>query len=150
MQMTFDLPEINRKETRDKVEAALEKYRIMLLMDPEELEPKITASYRLAPPSKTNRLFSTTEDIAVEKIELEHKRKMYISRIINAINRLNYTERLIIVKRYLDNDDVYDYEIYNELGFSERKYYRIKARAFYKLAFILRLEVYNSKEGETV
>jgi len=142
MQLSFNLPEINRKETRDKVEAALEKYKIMLLMDPEELEPKITASFRLAPSAPTNTFHSTTEDTAVRRIDQEEKRRKYIKRIMNAVNRLNYLERSIIVKRYLEDDAVYDYEIYNELGFSERKYYRIKARAFYKLAFILRIEVY--------
>ena len=34
------------------------------------------------------------------------------------------------------------YELYNEMGMSESKYYRIKSRAFYKLAFALRIEVY--------
>lgn len=150
MQISFNLPEINRKETRDKVEAALEKYKIMLLMDPEELEPKITTSFKLIPTSNTNQFYSTTEDTAVQKIDMEYKRRTYINRIINAVNRLNYLERSIIVKRYLNNDDVYDYEVYNELGFSERKYYRIKARAFYKLAFILRIEVYEEKDGEAV
>lgn len=147
MQMSFNLPEINRKETRDKVEAALEKYKIMLLMDPQDHEPKITASFNIAAAAPTNEFHSTTESIAVKRMDDERRRKQYINRIKNAVNRLNYNERSIIVKRYLDEDDIYDYEVYNELGFSERKYYRIKARAFYKLAFILRMEVYK-EDGE--
>lgn len=147
MQMSFNLPEINRKETRDKVEAALEKYQIMLLMDPEEYEPKITASFNIAPAAPTNEFHSTTESVTIRRMDDERRRKKYINRIKNAVNRLNYNERSIIIKRYLVEDDIYDYEVYNELGFSERKYYRIKARAFYKLAFILRIEVYK-KDGE--
>lgn len=146
MQMTFDLPEINRKETRDKVEAALEKYRIMLLMDLEELEPKITSSYHLAPSSQTNEFYSTTEDTAVNKIDLENKRENYINKIIRAVNRLSYHERKIIINRYLTEEDVYDYEVYNALGFSESKYYRIKSDAFYKLAFLLRIVVYKEEK----
>ncbi|MFA9457414.1 ArpU family phage packaging/lysis transcriptional regulator, partial [Halalkalibacter sp. AB-rgal2] len=38
-------------------------------------------------------------------------------------------------------EDEFDYQIYNDLGLSERQYYRIKSRAFYKLAFILKIEV---------
>lgn len=142
MQMSFNLPEINRKETRDKVEAALEKYQIMLLMDPEEYEPKITASFNIAPAAPTNEFHSTTESVAIRRMDDEVQRKKYINRIQRAVNRLSYYERLIIIKRYLNDGDIFDYEVYNELGFSESKYYRIKADAFYKLAFILKLAVY--------
>ncbi len=146
MQLSF-LPEIDREATKKNVEAALEKYQIMLLMDPEEYEPKITASFRLAPSSPTNEFHSTTEDVAVQRIDIEEKTRKYINRIRKAVNRLNYQERTVIIRRYLNEDDIFDYEVYNELGFSERKYYRIKARAFYKLAFILKIEVYK-EEGE--
>lgn len=141
MQLTF-LPEIDRDETKKNIEAALEKYQIMLLMDPEEYEPKITASFRLAPSSPTNEFYSTTEDVAVQRIDVEEKRRKYINRIRKAVNRLAYQERMIIINRYLKSDDVFDYEVYNELGFSESKYYRIKSDAFYKLAFMLRSVVY--------
>ncbi|MFD2133322.1 ArpU family phage packaging/lysis transcriptional regulator [Pseudogracilibacillus auburnensis] len=144
MQLTF-LPEIDQDATKKNVEEALEKYQVMLLMDPEEHEPKVTASFRLAPAAPTNEFHSTTEDVALKKIDITEKRRNYINRIRKAVNRLNYQERTIIIKRYLNRDDVYDYEVYNELGFSERKYYRIKSRAFYKLAFALKIEVY--KEG---
>lgn len=145
-QLKFNLPEINRKETRDQVESALEKYQIMLLMDSEEYEPKITASFSLSPPSQTNEFKSTTEDVAIKRLDTDRKRREYINRIRKAVNRLNYEERAVMIKRYIYDDDVYDYQVYNELGYSERKYYRIKANAFYKLAFILKIAIYNEKE----
>lgn len=145
MNISFDLPEINRKETRDRVEAALEKYKIMLLMDPEELEPKITSTFHLVK-SSTNEKHSKTEDTAIKKINIEMDRENYIKKIIKAVNRLSFLERKIIIKRYLTDEDVYDYEVYNELGLSESKFYRIKSDAFYKLAFLLNIVVY--KEGE--
>jgi ArpU family phage transcriptional regulator len=58
------------------------------------------------------------------------------------VNRLRFKEREIIVKRYLEDEEMYDYELYNKLGMSESKYYRLKARAFYNLAFALKIEVY--------
>lgn len=145
MNISFNLPEINRKETRDRVEAALEKYKIMLLMDPEELEPKITSTFHLAK-SSSNEKHSKTEDTAIKKINIEMDRENYIKKIIKAVNRLSFLERKIIIKRYLTDEDVYDYEVYNELGLSESKFYRIKSDAFYKLAFLLNIVVY--KEGE--
>ena len=142
MQLTFKLPEIDRNATRSAVESELEKYQMYLLMDAEEYEPKITSSFKLVPSAPSNQFHSSTEETAIKRLDLEKKRKDFLLRVQRAVNRLAYQERSLIVKRYLSNDDVYDYEVYNELGFSERKYYRIKARAFYKLAFILRIEVY--------
>ena len=63
-----------------------------------------------------------------------------------AVNRLGYWERAIIIQRYMLQDDVFDYQVYNDLNFSERKYYRLKEKAFLKLALSLRIEVY--KEGD--
>ena len=142
MQLTFKLPEIDRDATRTAVESELEKYQMYLLMDPEEHEPKITSSFKLVSSAPSNQFHSSTEETAIKKLDMENKRKDYLLKIQRAVNRLAYQERSLIVKRYLSDDDVYDYEVYNELGFSERKYYRLKARAFYKLAFILRIEVY--------
>lgn len=148
MQLAF-LPEIDREKTRKNVEAALEQYRIMLLMNPEEYEPKVTSSLKLIPSAPTNEFHSSTEDVAIKRTDMEIKRNEFIKRILRAVNRLSYQERSIIINRYLTGEDTFDYEIYNELGFSESKYYRIKSDAFYKLAFILRIVVYK-EEGEVV
>ncbi|TCT23375.1 ArpU family phage transcriptional regulator [Melghiribacillus thermohalophilus] len=145
MQMSFNLPEIDREETKKAVEAALEKYQMYLLMEPIERLPKITTTYTLVPPSNTNAFHSTTEDTAISKVDFEQEKERYMERIRRAVNRLNYHERSIIIRRYLDQEERFDYEVYNDLGMSERKYYRVKARAFYKLAFILRIEVYKKK-----
>jgi ArpU family phage transcriptional regulator len=141
-QLQFVLPEINREKTKEEVEKVLEKYRLFLLSIPEELVPKITANYSLMPPTFTNEFHSPTENAVIEKVDLERKREKFIEWVRKAINRLNFKEREIIVKRYLTDEDMYDYELYNQLGMSERKYYRLKARAFYNLAFALKIEVY--------
>ncbi len=145
-QMSFVLPEIDRTETKKAVEAAFEKYRFYLLTIPEERLPKLTATYSLVPPTNTNEFHSTTEDIAIKTVDFERERDSYIEWIRRGVNRLAPKEREIIVKRYLQEDEVFDYEIYNELGYSERRYYRLKARIFYKLAFLLKIEVYSNEE----
>jgi ArpU family phage transcriptional regulator len=70
-QITFQLSEIDREETKKRVEAELEKYRFYLLAVPDEQLPKVTATYSLVPPTHTNSLHSSTEDSAVAKITLK-------------------------------------------------------------------------------
>ena len=141
-QLHFILPEIDREKTKDEVEKVLEKYRMYLLSIPEEKVPKITANYSLVPPAFSNEFHSSTENAVIEKIDLEREREKHIEWVRKGVNRLKFKEREIIVKRYLEDEEVYDYQLYNQLGMSERKYYRIKARAFYSLAFALKIEVY--------
>jgi ArpU family phage transcriptional regulator len=144
-QLSFKLPEIDREKTKMAVEAALEKYRFYLLTVPEEKLPKVTASYSLSPPAFSNQFHSSTESAVIDKVDFERERDKYLEWMRKAINRLKFKEREIIIKRYLEDDDIYDYELYNMIGMSERKYYRLKARAFYSLAFALKIEVYEEK-----
>jgi ArpU family phage transcriptional regulator len=88
--------------------------------------------------------------MAISNADYERERSEYIKRVAMAVNRLGYWERAILIRRYMTEDDVYDYEIYNDFGMSERKYYRIKSRAFYKLAFALKIEVYKKEESEVI
>ncbi|WP_163102269.1 ArpU family phage packaging/lysis transcriptional regulator [Peribacillus alkalitolerans] len=142
----FLLPEIDREKTKVAVESALEKYRYFLLTIPEERLPKVTATYSLASVAPSNQFHSSTEQAVIDKVDYEREREEYIERIRRAVNRLSYKEREIIIKRYLEDEEVFDYEIYNEIGYSERRYYRLKARIFYKLAFLLKIEVYKNEE----
>lgn len=143
-QLSF-LRDVDGEKTKEAVEAALEKYRMYMLTVPDEYLPRVTQTYSLVPPSNTNAFHSSTESAAIKKADFERERDEYIERIRRAVNRLNKTERELIIKRYLSNEEMYDYELYNEMGMSESKYYRLKARAFYKLAFILRIEVYKEE-----
>ncbi|NUK31026.1 ArpU family transcriptional regulator [Parageobacillus sp. VR-IP] len=140
--MDKPLDEIDRKATKKAVEAALEKYRMFLFTLSLDQLPRVTQQYSLVPPSNTNKFHSSTEEMAIRNADYERERDEYVKRVTAAINRLSKWERAIIIRRYISEDDMYDYEIYNDLGMSERKYYRIKSRAFYKLAFALRIEVY--------
>lgn len=142
-QLSFKLPEIDREETRKRVEEALEACKLYMQIGyyPGH-EPKVTASYSVAPPSRTNAFHSSTEETASRNVDEEMYRRQIVERVWGAVNRLSHLEREIIVRRYLAEESMFDYELWNELKISERKYYRIKARAFYKLALALRLEVY--------
>lgn len=125
------------KEARKKVVAALEKYKMYLLTLPQDLMPTITASYSITPPSRTNKFYSSTEDVVIQRIDYEREREEYMQMIEAAVNRCSELERAIIIQRYMQLEDVYDYEIYNELGLSERNYYLLKGKALDKLAVML-------------
>lgn len=144
--LDFHLDAIDRAATKSKVEEALEKYRFMLLTQDLDKMPSVTQSFSIVPPSLTNKFHSSTEDVAIEKVDYERNRSDYIKRISFAVNRLNYKERAIVIRRYMLEDDVFDYQVYSELHMSERTYYRHKSKAFYKLAFSLGIEVYEERE----
>ncbi len=144
MQMQFKLPEIDRKSTRESVESLLEKYRMYLLQTSLDRLPTITATYTLV--LNTGGLpSSSTESAAIANADYDRERKRFIEWIARAVNRLPRDERSIIVQRYLQEEELYDYQTYTELNMSERNYFRLKARAFYKLAFALKAEVYSEE-----
>jgi ArpU family phage transcriptional regulator len=147
-QVLFKLPEIDRKQTQENVENAIETYRMYLMTVPEERLPKVTASYSLIPPSNTNGFHSTTEDIAIYQADHERERVEYVEKFRKAVNRLSPKEREAIIMRYLGDEELYDYEVYNALGMSESYYHqKFKPRIFYKLALALKIEVYKKKEA---
>ncbi|OAK72671.1 ArpU family phage packaging/lysis transcriptional regulator [Lederbergia galactosidilytica] len=144
--LDFQLSAIDRKATKEEVENALERYRIMLLTQELNQLPKVTQSFSLVPPTNTNEFHSSTEQVAVNNANYEMERAKYIKRITLAVNRLGYKERAILIMRYMTEDDVFDYEVYSELNMSERTYRRYKSKAFYRLAFALGIEVYAEEE----
>lgn len=146
-QLTFNLPEIDRESTRKKVEEVLEKYRMCLLTEPVDYEPNITSSIKEIPIAPSNQFHSSTEQAAVDRLEEERKRKGFMDWVERCVNRLNKSERDIVFHLYFKYDEPMNYIVYNELGFSETKYYRIKSDAYYKLAFIMRLQVYKKEVG---
>ncbi|WP_205628687.1 ArpU family phage packaging/lysis transcriptional regulator, partial [Acinetobacter baumannii] len=76
----------------------------------------------------------------VWNVDKEREIEALCERVEKAVSRLSKKEREIIEKRYL-GDESFDYIVAGEVGLSERTYTRMKARAFYKLAFMLKLEV---------
>ncbi|MBX9988638.1 ArpU family phage packaging/lysis transcriptional regulator [Priestia aryabhattai] len=141
------LRDVDGKETKVNVEKTFADYRMYMMTVPEDIMPKVTPSYSLVPPSNTNAFHSSTEDTAIKRVDYEIKRDNFMQRVQRAVNRLSKRERELIIKTYMTYEDVYAFDIYNEMGISEATYYRIREQAFYKLAFALRLQVY--KETET-
>ncbi|WIG37325.1 ArpU family phage packaging/lysis transcriptional regulator [Bacillus toyonensis] len=153
IQLSF-LPKIDRSATQKKLEGVLENVRLYRQFGMMREEMKVTPSYEIRYHGPTNDVGKPLEDIAMANIQ-QSEREEWIKkmsfRIDQFLNRLGNgnagrIQRDIISKRYLEEEDVCDYMIYNEIGMTERTYRRWKSRAFYNLAFALRLEVYETEE----
>ncbi|ANC09210.1 MULTISPECIES: ArpU family phage packaging/lysis transcriptional regulator [Bacillus] len=152
-QLTF-LSKIDRTATQEKLEGLLEEVRIYKQFGMVREEMKVTPSYEVRYHGPTNTVGNPLEDVALENIK-RSEREQYLKNmsfcIDQFLNRLGNEragkiQRDIINKRYLEEEDICDYMIYNEIGMAERTYRRWKSRAFYNLAFALRLEVYEAEE----
>lgn len=152
-QLSF-LPKIDRTATQEKLEGVLESVRIYRQFGMIRKEMKVTPSYKVREHGPTHAVGKPLEDVAIANIqqsEREEWLELISFRIDQFLNRLGNgsagrIQRDIISKRYLEEEDVCDYMIYNEIGMAERTYRRWKSRAFYNLAFALRLEVYETEE----
>jgi ArpU family phage transcriptional regulator len=148
MQLTF-LPKIDRKATQVRLEETLENVRIYRQFGMIRNEMRVTASSEVRYHGPTNIVGKPAEDVALANVamsERELKLQRLSFQIDKALSRFSKNQRDIIVKRYLEDEEVFDYMIYNDIGMSERTYRRNKSNAFYKLAFALRLEVYEIEE----
>jgi ArpU family phage transcriptional regulator len=144
-QLSF-LPEIDRPATQKRVEDALETARIYKQIGFVRREIKNTPSYEPRFHGATNLTTDQVGDNASWNVDAEERIREITERVDKAVNRLSKREKEIITKRYLEEEDAYDYIICGEIGMSKRSYERTKARAIYKLAFMLRLEVKLPKE----
>ncbi|HDX9609126.1 TPA: ArpU family transcriptional regulator [Bacillus toyonensis] len=153
-QLSF-LPKIDRAATQKKLEGVLENVRLHRQFGMMREEMKVIPSYEVRYHGPTNDVRKPLEDVAMANIQQSEREEwvkktsfridQFLSRLGNG--RAGVDQRNIIIKRYLEDEDVCDYMVYNEIGMSERTYRRVKARVFYKLAFALRLEVYETEES---
>jgi ArpU family phage transcriptional regulator len=146
------LPELDRKKTQKAVEAALSKYRLYKYLTFDEREATITASYEAREGGRTNKTSDQTATVAVYNVDEYEKRKAYCDRVERAVRRLPRMERFLIEERYMGADSEYitDYHVYCQRfnpPISEGTYSKIRWRAFYKLALILKIEVVKEKES---
>jgi ArpU family phage transcriptional regulator len=78
-------------------------------------------------------LVNPAEEAAIWHAEKEQAIENLKDNLDRALNRLFRIEQSIIQKRYLEDEDVFDYMIYDELEMNARTYGFVKARAFFLL-----------------
>ncbi|MCA0754852.1 transcriptional regulator [Paenibacillus sp. N4] len=142
--MGFELPELDRKRTQAAVEAALEKYRIFKTITFEEREASTTAGYNERFHGPTNTTSDQTASIAIHNVDVPAARRVYCTKIERAVARLHPKERLLIEERYMKDDYVYDWTVYQQIfnpPISAGTYTKIRWKAFYKLALALDIAI---------
>ena len=133
---------LNERETWRRVEERLESARLYKRFGFIRREAKITAVYSDMPRSNTGVTSDQTADISIYNVDREELLQHQYEQVMRAVGRLCRTQREIIEHRYLDDEEITDINVYMDLNISERSYYYAKAKAIYRLAYALRLEVY--------
>lgn len=131
------LPELDRRKTQSAVEAIFEKYRIYKTITFEVREASVTASYTERFHGPTNVTSDQTASVAIYNVDMPAARKQYCEIIESIVERLGEREQTLIRERYMKQDDVFDYKVYNHIlepPVSKDTYTKIRTRAFYKLA----------------
>lgn len=150
-QMSFVLPEIDRKATQSKVELHLEQYRLFKYLAFEEREASITASSEIRYHGPTNTTSDQTSNIAIYNADQQKYREQFIFRTEKAVDRLPKMEKFLIQERYMSSESEYltDYNVYShkfQPPISEKTYSKIRWKAFYKLALNLNIAVLSGEE----
>ncbi|PFT96567.1 ArpU family transcriptional regulator [Bacillus thuringiensis] len=144
-QLSFKMPVLDEEETKNEVEKVFEEYRMYVSQMPSDILPKVTASYSIVPPSVTNEFNSSTENIAIERVQYEMARDKFMNWVHRAVNRLPKRERQIIHMYYMEEEKGYDPDIMDEVKLGRTTYYKVKGKALLRLAFSLRKEVFKQR-----
>jgi ArpU family phage transcriptional regulator len=144
--LLFELPELDRKKTQEKVSILLEKYRLNKYLTFDEREASITAGYTERLHGPTNETSDQTAQIALSNVEQQDKRKVYCERVERAVKRLPPMERFLIEERYMSAEAEYitDHNVYSfkfKPPISAKTYIKIRWKAFYKLALNMNIAV---------
>ena len=135
---------INEKETTRRVRERLETARLFKRFGFIRKEVKVTATYEDMdmPRSFTGITSDPTASASIYNVDQEERLQKQYEQVMRALRMLSRRQREIIERRYLDDEDVLDTNVFVDMCISERTYYYEKEKALYRLAFALRLEVY--------
>ncbi|NOJ72461.1 ArpU family phage packaging/lysis transcriptional regulator [Paenibacillus alvei] len=133
---------LNEDETWRRVEERLESAMLYKRFGFIRREATITASYSDMPRSNTNVTSDQTADLSIYNVDRETQLQREYEQVVRAVGQLAATQREIIERRYLTEEGVTDINVYVEMGMPERSYYIAKSKAIHRLAYALRLEVY--------
>lgn len=144
--MDFVLPELDRDATKAEVEDHFGKYRLFKYLTFEKREATVTSSTTERFHGPTNVTSDQTSSIAIYNVDEQEKRKSFCEWTERAVKRLPPMERFLIEERYMSHEAEYltDFNVYFhkfQPPISEKKYSKVRWRAFYKLALDLNIAV---------
>ncbi|MNL07082.1 hypothetical protein D3C87_1277420 [compost metagenome] len=140
-QITLDIYKVDENATREAVEKYLLQAREYKVTEYIPEEPSMTASYSDMPRSNTGLTSDQTGDLVTRMLDEIERRRKHVERAEKAISRLGWKQQKLIRARYMDEDDSWDYDTAQQIGYSDRHYRRIKSIAIYRLASTLGLIV---------
>ncbi|WML42702.1 ArpU family phage packaging/lysis transcriptional regulator [Neobacillus sp. PS3-40] len=145
MYILKSLSTAEKLKIRKAVEKELERYQLYKTTAFFNRETNITSSYEPRYHGPTNHTSDQTGNAAVHNADEQDKRAALCERMEKAIERLPEKERLLIEKRYTDNESQYttNYQIYCfefDPPISEVTFNTIRNRAILKLALILGID----------
>ena len=149
--MSFDLPDIrkpvyDREKTIQAVEDVFNRYRYFKIVEFEEIEAKVTASYVIREGGHSGGLSDSTANIATRNIDEPNMRLRFIEKVDRCVSRLPHQQQKLIRLKYMQDEEVYDYQVYQiELGIAEGTYSKIRWKAIERLAGMLRVGVLKGK-----
>lgn len=138
------LPAIDEVATREAVEKALAEVLLYRDFDFERKEVKMISAYgdAVSESQRSNVTSDSTANVALANVSEEERRKKHIFSVERALHKLSPRQRTLITERYLTTFDIYDKDVYyGIMGISSKTYEKIRAEAFYLLAFHLRIYV---------
>lgn len=134
---------INYKKTKYAVQQVMKGYRILVLRLEESKTPKITGRYGLTFGGNTNSRKSNVETMVIKNIILENKIEEFLTRIVNAFNKLEDDERKYLYYKFFDPVCPTDEQIMQHFNRYEYGFRLLKKESYIKFAIIMGIEVYN-------
>lgn len=128
--------EVHEEITKSNVNNLLSRYHNIKRLA-GSYTPKITSTYSLTPRSDTGQTSDSTSDTVSRKGMAQD----ILKEIDRAFKCLSLDSRNRIYLKYMTEDTLYDYQIYNSQNISKDTYYRELSRAQLEFA-----EAYNGGE----
>lgn len=94
---------INYKKTKFAVQQVMKVYKLLTLRLEESKVPKVTGRYGLTFGGNTNSKKSNVESMVIRTIILENKIEEYLTRIVNAFNKLEDDERKYLYYKFFES-----------------------------------------------
>ena len=141
--MTDVYDAINYKKTKFAVQQVMKTYKLLVLRLEESKVPKVTGKYGLTFGGNTNSRKSSVENMVIRNIILENKIEEYLTRIVNAFNKLEDDERKYLYYKFFDPSTPTDEQIIQHFNRYDHGFRALKKDAYIKFAVIMQVEVYN-------
>ncbi|UTR05403.1 transcriptional regulator [Alkalihalobacillus sp. LMS6] len=147
----LDFPELDKQKTKEEVEDTMNKYRMYRYLSFEDREVSTTSAWKDIVVKTSGGNSDQTGDAAIYNADTKAYQKRYCDRVERAVRRLPQLEQFLIEKRYMDREADYmtDLKMYTQTfqpPIGHKFYYKLKWKAFYKLALALDLNVTKSDQ----